>query len=67
MKSDDEKGTYLRVLVDREMLRYLLKRSDKNGESMSKYVGRLIRLDMASSPKNFSEKNKKRGISDAES
>ena len=67
MKSDDEKGTYLRVLVDREMLRYLLKRSDRNGESMSKYVGRLIRLDMASSPKNFSEKNKKRGISDAES
>lgn len=63
---DDEKGTYLRVQVDREMLRYLLKRSDKNGESMSKYVGRLIRLDMASSPKNFSEKNKK-GISDAES
>ena len=67
MKSDDDKGTYLRVLVDREMLRYLLKRSDKNGESMSKYVGRLIRLDMASSPKNFSDKNKKRGISDAES
>ena len=64
---DDEKGTYLRVLVDSEMLRYLLRRSDKNGESMSKYVGRLIRLDMASSPKNFSEKNKKRGISDAES
>ena len=59
MKSDDEKGTYLRVLVDREMLRYLLKRSDRNGESMSKYVGRLIRLDMASSPKNFSEKTKK--------
>ena len=56
---DDDKGTYLRVLVDREMLRYLLKRSDKNKESMSKYVGRLIRLDMASSPKNFSEKNKK--------
>ena len=67
MKSDDEKGTYLRVLVDSEMLRYLLRRSDRNGESMSKYVGRLIRLDMASSPKNFSEKNKKRGISDAES
>lgn len=64
---DDEKGTYLRVLIDKEMLRYLLRRSDRNGESMSKYVGRLIRLDMASCPKNFSEKNKKRGISDAES
>ena len=56
MKSDDEKGTYLRVLVDREMLRYLLKRSDKNGESMSKYVGRLIRLDMAEHSENFLEK-----------
>ena len=54
-----DRGTYIRVQVNREMLRYLLKRSDKNGESMSKYVGRLIRLDMASSPKNFSEKNKK--------
>lgn len=64
---DDDKGTYLRVLVDREMLRYLLRRSDRNGESMSKYVGRLIRLDMASNPKNFSEKKQKRGISDAES
>ena len=53
---DDEKGTYLRVLVDREMLRYLLKRSDKNGESMSKYVGRLIRLDMAEHSENFLEK-----------
>ena len=60
MKSDDEKGTYLRVLVDREMLRYLLKRSDRNGESMSKYVGRLIRLDMATNDtKNFSEKKQK--------
>lgn len=56
MKSDDEKGTYLRVLVDREMLRYLLKRSDRNGESMSKYVGRLIRLDMAEHSENFLEK-----------
>lgn len=64
MKDDDEKGTYLRVLVDREMLRYLLRRSDRNGESMSKYVGRLIRLDMA---QNFSEKKQKKGISDAES
>ena len=59
---DDEKGTYLRVLVDHEMLRYLLKRSDRNGESMSKYVGRLIRLDMATNDtKNFSEKTKKGG------
>ena len=56
MKSDDEKGTYLRVLVDREMLKYLLKRSDKNKESMSKYVGRLIRLDMAEHSENFLEK-----------
>lgn len=53
---DDEKGTYLRVLVDREMLRYLLRRSDRNGESMSKYVGRLIRLDMAEHSENFLEK-----------
>lgn len=53
---DDDKGTYLRVLVDREMLRYLLKRSDRNGESMSKYVGRLIRLDMAEHSENFLEK-----------
>ncbi len=59
MKSDDDKGTYLRVLVDREMLRYLLKRSDKNGESMSKYVGRLIRLDMAEHSENFLEKKQK--------
>lgn len=57
---DDDKGTYLRVLIDKEMLRYLLRRSDRNGESMSKYVGRLIRLDMAANDtKNFSEKNKK--------
>ena len=56
MKSEDDKGTYLRVLVDREMLRYLLKRSDKNKESMSKYVGRLIRLDMAEHSENFLEK-----------
>ena len=53
---DDEKGIFLRVLVDREMLRYLLKRSDKNKESMSKYVGRLIRLDMAEHSENFLEK-----------
>ena len=56
MKSDDDKGTYLRVLVDREMLRYLLKRSDRNKESMSKYVGRLIRLDMIEHSEKFSEK-----------
>lgn len=54
---DDEKGTFLRVYVDHEMLRYLLRRSDRNGESMSKYVGRLIRLDMtAHSAEKFSEK-----------
>ena len=47
----DDKGTYLRVQVDREMLQHLLRRSSRNEETMSKYVGRLIRLDMADNPK----------------
>ena len=51
-----DRGTYIRVQVNREMLRYLLKRSDRNKESMSRYVGRLIRLDMAEHSENFSEK-----------
>ena len=59
--SDDDmphpdRGTYIRVQVNREMLKYLLKRSDRNKESMSKYVGRLIRLDMIEHSENFSEK-----------
>ena len=50
-KDEEDKGIFLRVHVDSEMLRHLLRRSDRNGESMSKYVGRLIRLDMAENPK----------------
>lgn len=50
-KREEEKGTYIRVLVDREMLQHLLRRSSRNEETMSKYVGRLIRLDMADNPK----------------
>lgn len=49
--SKNDTGTFLRVQVDREMLQHLLRRSAKNDETMNKYVGRLIRLDMAENPK----------------